>query len=192
MPMAVIQVRRGPRGPLANYVQAVKKGMAGRGMGQDSTDTIVDPTTGITYDLSGNVVSAPLTPTNILAASTNLGGTPLPISGSTPPTGSPATASNSSGSFNLGNFLTGLTSDAASAAKIYNSLQTPSLIPGTNAIYNAATGQYYNPTTGQVVNPGGTSTLGIPTDLTQYMPQILLYGGLALGALLLLAAMGKH
>jgi hypothetical protein len=165
MPMAVIAVRQGPRGPLANYVQAVRKGMAGRGMGQDDD--------GSTFDIDTVTV-----PTNIQSL------TPGADLGSLPSTGSPATASNPAGSFNLGNFLTGLTSDAAGAAKIYNSLQTPSLIPGTNAIYNAATGQ--------VVNPGGTSTLGIPTDLTQYMPQILLFGGLALGAMLLLGAMGKH
>lgn len=189
--MAIINVRRGPRGPLANYVQAVRKGMSGRGMGQDDSgfdDTSV-PTNimqltpgadlssiGSTFfgDLSGGISSFDSSITG----------------GSTPATGSPATASNASGS--VSSFLTGLTADAASAAKIFNSLQTPALIPGTNAIYNAATGQYYNPTTGQVVNPNGSGTLGLPTDLSSALPQILLFGGLALGAMVLLGALGKH
>ena len=100
-----------------------------------------------------------------------------------------ASAPSSGGGFNLSSFLNSITGSAAGAAKLYQTLQGPSLVAGTNAIYNPATGQYYNPTTGQVVNPGGTSTLGLPNiDPTT----LLLYGGLAVGAVFLLSMLGKH
>jgi hypothetical protein len=188
--MAIINVRRGPRGPLANYVQAVRNGMGMRGLGQADT---YDPDS----DSFIPTVSTPITsPVSTPIFGDLSGGVSSSIfsleGGSSPSTGSPATASNSSGSFNLSQLLSGLTGDAASAAKIYQSLQTPSLIPGTNAIYNAATGQYYNPTTGQVVNPSGISTLGVPTDISAALPQLLLFGGLAVGAMVILSALGKH
>lgn len=175
MPMAVIAVTRGPRGPLANYVQAVR-----RGMGQD-------PTEGGSYPIDTTDTYVPVDiPTNILDL------TPGANLGSTSPTGSPATASNPSGSgFNLSSLLNSLTGAAAGAEKIYLAGQSPSLVPGTNAIYNAATGQFYNPTTGQVVNPSGTSSL-FPAGLsTANLGPILLYGGLAVGAFLLISQMGK-
>lgn len=179
MPMAVIAVTRGPRGPLANYVQAVR-----RGMGQDPTEGGAYPTD--TTDYGGDTY-LPTVPTNVLSL------TPGADLGSTSPTGSPATASNPSGSgFNLSSLLNSLTGAATGAEKIYLAGQSPSLVPGTNAIYNAATGQFYNPTTGQVVNPSGTSSL-FPAGLsTANLGPILLYGGLAIGAFLLISQLGKH
>lgn len=168
MSMAVIAVRQTPRGPLANYVQAVR-----RGMGQD--------------DSSGDTYLPPVdVPVNVLAL------TPGADLGSTVSSGSPATASNPTGSgFNLSSLLNSLTGAAAGAEKIYLAGQSPSLVPGTNAIYNAATGQFYNPTTGQVVNPTGTSSLFPAGISTANLGPILLYGGLALGAFLLISQMGK-
>jgi hypothetical protein len=159
-------------------------------MGQDDT-TIEDPSTGIYYDSSGNVVSPPVitpivAPTNVLdfQAPTNIG--------SAPSTGSPAIASNPSGSLNLSQLVNSVSAAAANAGKLYNSLQTPALIAGTNAIYNAATGQYYNPTTGQVVNANGTGVVGTLdlSSISAYLPSIMLFGGLAVGAFLLIRMTG--
>lgn len=184
MPMAVIAVRQTPRGPLANYVQAVRRGMAGRGMGQDDSGYTIDPDTGEYVPTTTFNIGDLGVPTNVASIT--------PVLGSTAPTGSPATASNSTGSgFNLSAILNSLTGAAAGAEKIYLAGQSPSLVPGTNAIYNAATGQFYNPTTGQVVNPSGTSSL-FPAGLsTANLGPILLYGGLAVGAFLLISQMGK-
>lgn len=191
MAAALIAVRRGPRGPLANYVQAVRRS-AVKGMGQDDT-AIEDPSTGIYYDSSGAVVPQPvITPISSGLSYDPLSGSFSTSSGSTLATGSPATASNPTGSgFNLSSLLNSLTGAAAGAEKIYLAGQTPSLVPGTNAIYNAATGQFYNPTTGQVVNPSGTSSLFPAGISTANLGPILLYGGLALGAFLLISQLGK-
>jgi hypothetical protein len=76
-----------------------------------------------------------------------------------------------------------------STAQIIKSLQPPALVPGTQAVYNPQTGQFYNPTTGQVVNPSGSSTLNLSAGLS---PNLLLYGGLAFGGLLLVMMLGKR
>jgi hypothetical protein len=107
-----------------------------------------------------------------------------------------STSTPSSSGFNLANLFSSITNAAIAGQKIYLTAQGPSLVPGTNAIYNPATGQYYNPTTGQVVNApgvvGGSSTL-FPAGLsTANLGPILLFGGLALGAVFLISAVGKH
>lgn len=106
-----------------------------------------------------------------------------------------STSTPSSNGLNLASLFQSITNAAVAGQKIYLSTQTPSLIPGTNAIYNPATGQYYNPTTGQVVNAPGTigSTSSLfPAGLsTANLGPILLFGGLALGAVFLIGAI-KH
>lgn len=167
---------------LTQYMKRLKT----RGMGQDSsgTDTIVDPTTGDTYDLSGNLLSlgtsgpAPLVP-SVTSQIT------YPVSTTTP----------SSNGLNLTNLLNSITTAAVNGTKIYQTLQGPSLVAGTQAIYNPATGQYYNPTTGQVVNapgtPGTTSTL-FPAGLSSSsLSSILLIGGIGLAAVLVIGMVNK-
>ena len=203
MPYVSIRGRAPNQMQLSRYVKVVR-GMAGMGMGQDDSDfgdggdvPIVTPYTPPPFSSSdiSNLQSEAATASANIGASgqqllSDLG---IDISGVDPTVvpGAIAAASSpsSGGGFNLSSFLNSLTGAAASSAKLYQSLQTPALIAGTNAIYNPATGQYYNPTTGQVVNPGGTSTLGLPNiDPTT----LLLYGGLAVGAVFLLSMLGKH
>jgi hypothetical protein len=131
--------------------------------------------------------STPSTPT--LSGSDFLSSLGINISGvdptALPGAVSAASSPSSGGGFNLSSFLNSLTGDAAAATKIYQQLQGPSLVAGTNAIYNPATGQYYNPTTGQVVEASGLSTANF-SQLSAMLPTIMLYGGLALGAYLLI------
>ena len=106
-----------------------------------------------------------------------------------------STVTPSSSGFNLTNLFNSITNAAVAGQKIYLSSQMPSLVPGTQAVYNPGTGQYYNPTTGQVVNapgtPGTTSTL-FPAGLStaNYGP-ILMIGGLLIGGVVLLS-MFRH
>jgi len=195
--MQLARSQPAPRSPLLRLIPE-------RGMGQDgSVDTIVDPSTGITYDLSGNVVtpqpivSMPsVTPTDTFSSWFNSLSAPS-TSTSASTVGTPvSTSTPSSGGLNLANLFSAITNAAIAGQKIYLTAEGPSLVPGTNAIYNPATGQYYNPTTGQVVNApgvtGGSSTL-FPAGLsTANLGPILLFAGLALGAVLLIGAIGKH
>jgi len=163
-------------------------------MGQDGTDN-TDTGGGFTgpggssYDVGPAPIVAPIDTTSLL-------GTPSSWLASVPTTPSAvssaaaaAAAPASGGGFNITNFLNALTGSAAAGVKVAQAIQGPSLIPGTNAIYNPLTGQYYNPTTGQVVNPTGASTLGLPTIAPT---TLLMYGGLAVGAFLLISMLGKH
>lgn len=161
-----------------------------RGMGQcyDELGDTIDCDTGTV--LASNTVTpqpvlTPITDTDTsgLALSSNPLTTTLnPVSTTTP----------SSTGTSLSSLLSSITNAAAAGVKLYQVAEGPSLVAGTNAIYNPATGQYYNPTTGQVVNPNGTSTGSvIGSELTNYLPTILLYGGLALGAYMLIRLVEK-
>jgi hypothetical protein len=138
-------------------------------------DTVEDPITGLLYDT--NNLTTPIdtmVPTIAPVTTTD-------TTGIVPDTSAP---------FNWTALMNSITGAAKVGSQIYLQNQTPSLIPGTQAIYNKATGQYYNPTTGQVVNPIGSALSSIP--FSSNMGPILLYGGLALGAVLLFSAIGKH
>ena len=78
-----------------------------------------------------------------------------------------ATAPSAGGGFNLSTFMSALASGAAAGAKIYNSTQSPYLIAGTSSLYNPATGQI----------------MGLPVDTSS----LLIYGGLAVGAFVLIS-----
>jgi hypothetical protein len=72
----------------------------------------------------------------------------------------------------------------STANSVYKSTQTPYTIPGTNLVYNPATGQLLNAGTGGAIGGTGTGTnllAGIST-------QTLLIGG---GLLVLVLFMGK-
>jgi hypothetical protein len=155
-------------------------------------------TYGLGQDTGGNVTSPPETVSTPVPIDigTFLESQPLPTLPS-PTIGSPtpvSTVTPSSTGTNLSSLLNSIVSGAAAGEKLYLGLQTPSLIPGTSAIYNPATGQTYNPLTGQVIGPGGTSVAGMPdlSSLTAYLPQILLFGGLGLAAILLINMMGRR
>ena len=139
----------------------VRAYMKRRGMGQD--DSGVTPLPDIPAGQTGNIDVGAL-PTFVPAAS---------------------------GPSDLSQILSSLPNLLKTGVQTYNVLQGPSLVAGTNAIYNPATGQYYNPTTGQVVNPTGITTGAITADLSAYMPIILIGGGLLAVALALLFG-GKH
>jgi len=86
----------------------------------------------------------------------------------------------------LTSFLQSIPSLATTGLNIFQRVQGPSLVPGTQAIYNPSTGQYYNPSTGQVVYPTGQSVFGgfNAAGLTSYMPVLLIGGGLLVVALM--------
>jgi hypothetical protein len=92
------------------------------------------------------------------------------------PSGSGASAGSG---VNLAQLLGAASTAATTAAKINQSLQTPSLIPGTSLVYNPATGQISNATG---VAQALTSSLG------SMLPLLLLAGG----AFLLISMMGKR
>ena len=77
------------------------------------------------------------------------------------------------------------TSASAAGINIFKATSSPSLIPGTNLVYNPATGQMENATYGGLT---GSQISAISTSsLTAYLPMILLGGGL----LLVVMMMGK-
>jgi hypothetical protein len=140
-----------------------QRGLRGyrRGMGQDDSTTTDDESI-LSLPVAGGVL-----PLELLNPTT---GTPISTTATTPST--------------LTSVLSSLPGLLQSGVQTYNVLQGPSLVAGTNAIYNPATGQYYNPTTGQVVNPSGIT-------LSAYMPIILIGGGLLVAATAMLLG-GKH
>src|SRR5208337_525950 len=150
--MAYVTIRgRAPnRMQLSQYARFVR-GMSGLGMGQDGTDLSSLPVGGMSPTETSLIGLPTVSGSDILSSlGINISGLdPTAVSTAV----SSASAPSSGGGFNLSSFLNSLTGSAASAAKLYQTLQVPSLVAGTNAIYNPATGQDYNPTTGQVVNP---------------------------------------
>jgi hypothetical protein len=115
----------------------------------------------------------------------------IPSYGTTSPvidisTGAPV--SSSSPGFDWTKLIGTLSTAGVAATRAYQSLQTPGLIPGTQAIYNPQTGQFYNPSTGQVVSPAGGSFPSVPSVSTP----MLLIGGLLVGGLVLFSMLGKR
>ena len=165
---------------LKAYLRHRGMGYVRRGMGQcyDATGAEVD--CALTSSLSMPPVSStPLPGTTDIGTNINLPGltnTGLPITTPTTQTATPST---------LTSILASIPGLLQSGVQTYNVLQGPGLVPGTQAIYNPATGQYYNPTTGQVVNPSGITTGAITADLSAYMPIILIGGGLLIAVMLL-------
>jgi len=131
-----------------------------RGMGQDTSATLpTDVFSGSSTDTSGSTY-APL-PTDVFSGG---GSAPSPLT----------------------SFLQNIPGLATTGLNIFQRIQGPALVPGTQAIYNPSTGQYYNPSTGQVVYPTGQSVFGgfNPAGLTSYMPVLLIGGGLLFVALM--------
>lgn len=145
-----------------------------RGMGDPPTDVIQDPSTGIYYDLSGNVV----TPVDTTVS--------IPVFGQ-PPGSGPVSLPGSSAGLTPQQIIAAFNQAAAGAINIFKQTQAPGLIAGTQAIYNPATGQYYNPSTGQVVNPTGAT---IATSLAT-SPNLLLIGGVVIAGVVLVSMLGR-
>jgi hypothetical protein len=159
-----------------------------RGMGQCYDEL------GDTIDCDTGAVLSAVTPQPVLTPITDTDTSSLPITYDTGTTSLNPVSSvaPSSSATTLSSLLSSITNAAAAGVKLYQVAEGPSLVPGTSAIYNPATGQYYNPTTGQVVNANGTATGSvIGSELTTYLPTILLYGGLALGAYMLIRMVEK-
>lgn len=156
-------IRTAPTRPLQPIVRAY---LRRRGMGQDTTATLpTDIFSGSSStDTSGNTYAT------------------LPNVFSGTPTTSPSP---------LTTLLQNIPGLAVTGVNLFQQLQGPALVPGTQAIYNPATGQYYNPSTGQVVYPTGQSVFGgfNAAGLTSYMPVILIGGGLLVVAMMF---GGKH
>lgn len=179
---------------LAAYIGAVRRraGLGYYGLG-DNGD-IVDPTyigseVGGTLPDSTPLMIGPIlpgqSPTDYLSA---LAVSPtLSTSGVTPGTCvGPGCSPSSTPDTTLSGLFAALAQGAQSGLKIFQQAQGPTMIGGV--LYNPATGQYYNPTTGQVVNANGTAIAG---DLSSiFSSPLLLYGGLALGGILLVSMMG--
>jgi hypothetical protein len=136
-----------------------------RGLGQDDT-------TYTQFDTGSTDVSIPTYGTTSPVVDLNTG---APVSPSSP-------------GFDWSKLIGTLSTAGVAATRAYQSLQTPGLVPGTQAIYNPQTGQFYNPTTGQVVSPSGGSFPSVPGVSSP----ILLIGGLLVGGLILFSVMGKH
>jgi hypothetical protein len=90
------------------------------------------------------------------------------------------------GSFDWGKLFDAIDKGAITGVQLYKSLQPPTLVAGTQAIYNQATGQFYNPTTGQVVNPAGATALTSPVIGTS----VWVVGGLVLAGILAISLVG--
>jgi hypothetical protein len=140
-------------------------GMHGLGLGDDSgasydIDPGADPFSGINYDPS------------------LLDPTLLSVGLDTSP-GSTTTSTGSSSGVTPASIAAAIAAAANAATGVYRATSTPSVIPGTNAIYN--------PATGQITNAGLLSTSGLGTTLSSMLPLLLLVGG----GLLLVSAMGK-
>ena len=142
---------------------------------------------GTVYDPLGNVITDFSTlPTSITSQINSA----LSDLNPTTPTSTPSTTATPSPTTQLGQLLNSLAQGAQSGLKIFQQAQGPSLVAGTNVLYNPATGQYYNPTTGQVVNPL-TGSLG-PSVFGTIDPSMLLIGGLLLGGVLLISMVGHR
>jgi hypothetical protein len=162
-----------------------------RGMGQDETVTDDE---GNVYDLDTGQLISSVSPQPVLTpiTDTDTSGLALTSNPLTTTLNPVSTVTPSSGGTSLSSLLSSITNAAAAGVKLYQVAEGPSLVAGTGAIYNPATGQYYNPTTGQVVNANGTATGSvIGSQITSYLPTILLYGGLALGAYMLIRLVEK-
>lgn len=171
---------------LGQYARAVRAGagMGAFGMGQDDSDPdtwdlgtsstpaptmpVVTPVSPVTVT-SSNPSDYTFAATQAAAESAAAG-----LDTSLGSAWAAATSPTAGGGFNIAAFMNSLTASAGSAVKLYNSTQAPSLIPGTSAIYDPATGQIL----------GGGLTSGS-------MSSLLLYGGLALGAYLLISMVKK-
>jgi hypothetical protein len=155
-------------------------------MGQDGSGYTYDPDSdSYIVDPSAALPILSPTDTSILAPLTDLNNNPSSglMTGPTPsaPLSSlgttvqqayaAATSPSSGGGFNLAAFMNVLAGGAAAGAKIAASTQSPYVIPGTSSIYNPATGQI----------------MGLPADTSS----LLLYGGVAIGAFVLISMLGK-
>jgi hypothetical protein len=179
---------------LNHYVRAVRRGAIGRGMGQDdsgdsygddgtvspSVPSIGESTTPVFLDVptGPDTYTAPFSSSDIATLQSQAAALSTGIGSSISTAYNAATAPSAGGGFNLATFISSLSGAAVAGAKVYNSTQPPSLIPGTSAIYN--------PATGQILGAGLTSA-----DTTT----LITYGGLALAAFLaitLFSNMGKH
>ena len=89
------------------------------------------------------------------------------------------TGSGAGSGLSLSQILGSAATAATTAAKINQSLQSPSLIPGTSLVYN--------PATGQITNSLGTAQ-ALTSSLSSMLPLLLLAGG----AFLLISMMGKR
>jgi hypothetical protein len=141
-------------------------GMHGLGLGDDSgasydIDPGADPFSGINYDPS------------------QIDPTLLSVGLDTSPPGSATTSTGSGSGVTPASIAAAIAAAANAATGVYRATSSPSVIPGTNAIYN--------PATGQITNAGLLSTSGLGASLSSMLPLLLLVGG----GLLLVSAMGK-
>jgi len=157
----ITRARKAFRVPLRTKMRRLK------GMGQDSTDTSLT-----------DVSAVPIGSTSASVT--------LPDLSMSPPAVLPTTPSGSSV---WSQILSALPAAAQTGVNIYRQTQSPSLVPGTTAVYNPATGTYYNPTTGQVVTPSGQTTFG--GSIGTIDPSLLMMGGLLIGGVLLISMLGR-
>ncbi len=81
----------------------------------------------------------------------------------------------SGGGFNITDFLKTLTGGAIAGAQIYKTTQNPSVIPGSNLVYDPATGRMIPASGVGVYSPIGSAGLGGVSPL-----MLILVGGLLL------------
>jgi hypothetical protein len=182
MPYVVRSARPPIASQLSQYVRVVKAN-AVKGMGDDGGDDGFgdDGDTPISVGESGTPVMPIVDPGSYVLptdvnplSSTDLSNLAAQAQAESAGIGSTisnayaaATAPSAGGGFNLATFMSALASGATAGAKIYNSTQSPYLIAGTSSLYNPATGQI----------------MGLPVDTSS----LLIYGGLAVGAFVLIS-----
>lgn len=144
----------------------------GGGLGQDETiDTSIPP-----------IDSVPFSPGEI--STFDPSAVYLPGGGALPPSSVPTPAPGGGGltSQQLAAIISGAGQTAIALIKASG---TPGLVPGTNVVYNPATGQFL-PASGAIL-PGGAS-LNIP-GVSGAVSTPLVIGGLALGVVVLMMVM---
>lgn len=193
-----------------------RRGMRGFGMGQDGGSVVTVSTSsgdysvlsdGSVYDPNAQLVTdfstLPNNVTNAINTALDTGQnqvaslfsnlTPSQLTGSSPAGAAPSApgAAPQSLTSQLQQIANAMGTSANTALKLFQAAQGPSLVAGTNVLYNPATGQYYNPTTGQVVNPTGGTTFA-PLSLGGIDPTFLLIGGLLIGGVFLISMAGHR
>ena len=149
------------------------------GMGDSST---LEGDSGSYYSTGGDITQTPgFTGTLDTGTSWN-GGTPIFASqgGSVPD--SVMQTLNSGSSVNISQLVGSLSAAAQAAVKTFNATQSPGLIPGTNLVYNPATGAVINQA-GTTIGAAGQAAASVASALSPTLIAVLAVGLVAVIAL---------
>ena len=162
---------------------------------------LVDPTTLVPapsdvstvtgpVDPAGNAVPASVTSAQIQAATNAIAtGQPSTISSAVTPSVLSTLATQGTSTGLTTAQITSIFSAAANAGvAVFKATSSPSIIPGTNLVYNPATGQV---SSASGLTSSGLASVDIASQLTSMLP-ILLLGGGAILLVMMMSGGGKH